>query len=206
MSHYTILTFSPQTIRKRQITFSKSLGRIADAISYLAEYLNIYYTDGDAWIELAELYNSIEQFDRGAFSLSEALLLKPHDHETYATYADTLYAQWQQNPSAVVPLHAALRNYLRSVELHDDYLRGFCGIKRCCDQILLGEGTKTNTKNTNSSAATGELVMAAKVELLRALSLQWLLKARKGQALSGVDPRVHSLLAGLTSSQNTIIR
>lgn len=192
-------------IRKRQITFKKALGRPAEAVSHLVEYLDVYYTDGDAWAELADLYTSLGHFDRAAFSWSEALLLKPHDYDMHASYADALYAQWLRNSDTSL-LHTALKCYLRSLELSDDNLRSFCGIKTCCDKILLGETYSTKPQSLTTTSEAKSLIAQEKVKALSLLSLKWLLKAEQHEKTHPSDQRVLSVLRTLTGSETTRVR
>ncbi|CCG82848.1 TPR repeat protein Oca3 [Taphrina deformans PYCC 5710] len=197
-------------IRKRQITFEKSLGRLVEAVAHLVQYLDVYYTDGDAWAELGDLYTSLHHFDRAIFSWSEALILKPHDHDTHASYADALYAQWLSNSDPLV-LHTALKSYLRSLELSDDNLRSVCGIKMCCDHILRSkiyapDSHKPRTASTQTNNKSVDLVTHAKVKELSLMSLKWLLKAERHQDSHREDQRISSLLRRLTGSQSVTVR
>lgn len=169
------------------------------------EYLDIYYSDADAWAELADLYTAISHFERAAFCWSEAILLRPHDHITHASYADALYSQSLEQ-SGTSLMHAALKGYLRSVELCDDFLHGFCGIRVCCKAIL-ADTNNTNSKESKALARRNAedlskiddcRIPRQKVEALDLLSVKVLTRLTSSGDLASVHgPAVHGLLQTL---------
>jgi tetratricopeptide (TPR) repeat protein len=120
---------------KRKITLLKSIGKVGDAIHELVSYLDTFYTDADAWLELAELYQSMNAFERANYCFGEAVLINPHNHFNHLQYADSFYTLSLQQPGAS-HLDNALREYLRAIELCDNLLRGFCGVKACCSTLM----------------------------------------------------------------------
>lgn len=201
---------SDQPIIKRRITFTKSLGRVGEAIALLVAYLDTYYTDADAWAELGDLYLEIDQFDKAAFSWSEVILLKPHDYEVHARYAETIYAQAQQSNDAAL-FHVALKSFLRSIELCDDYVRGFCGVKICCDRLLsmprqaVGS-TEALVKRSDAQQTGTEMLEAHKVENLHLMSLKWLLKAQTQEDTIRTDSRTLSFVQRLVSTGTEAVK
>lgn len=169
------------------------------------QYLDVYYTDADAWAELAELYTTISQFEKAAYCWSEVVLLQPHDHVSHASYADALYSQSaEQSDHSLV--YAALKEYLRSVELCDDYLHGFCGIRTCCKAILAHplpanakESKALARKQTDDSSQLDQCRMPrTKVEALDAMSRKVLTRLNKDKDLTSIHgPGVKALLQTL---------
>lgn len=189
----TLYLTRSQPIMKRRITFNKSLGRVGEAISYLVAYLDVYYTDPDAWAELAELYTAISQHEQAAYCWSEAILLAPHDHLAHASYADALYSQSQEQQTETALIYAALKEYLRSVELCDDYLHGFCGIRTCCKIILAQTPSSKDTKALARKQQLDDVngidecrIPRQKVEALDLMSLKVLTKLSKDAKLENV--------------------
>ena len=52
--------------------------RTTDAITALVDYVEHFPTDVEAWVELAELYQSQGLFSQSIFSIEEALLITPN--------------------------------------------------------------------------------------------------------------------------------
>lgn len=52
--------------------------RTTDAITALVDYVEHFPTDVEAWVELAELYQSQGLFSQCIFSIEEALLITPN--------------------------------------------------------------------------------------------------------------------------------
>lgn len=137
-------------IIKRKATFLRSLDRTKEAVSVLVAYLDVYYSDADAWAELAEIYSSCYEYAKAAFCCAEVVLLKPEEHISHVCYADALLAQATAEDSVTL-LYVALREYLRSIELCDDYIRGFCGARICC--LCIKEKTPQRTGKQKSQKA-----------------------------------------------------
>ncbi|KAL2834530.1 hypothetical protein BDW59DRAFT_138024 [Aspergillus cavernicola] len=117
-------------ILKRRIALLRSLSRPTDAISSLVQLLDATPTDAEAWCELAELYQSQAMSQQAIFSLEEALLIVPHAWNVHARLGEILYiyARSLDNDSMYRTLQSSIRHFCRSIELCDDYLRGFYGL------------------------------------------------------------------------------
>lgn len=174
-----------QPIIKRRITLLKSVGRTTEAILHLANYLDIYYSDSDAWAELGGLYSIVNALERAAFCWSEVVLLKPHDPLAHAAYADSVLAQSRgdslREDSAILLLQTALREYLRSIELYDNFLRGFCGVKVCCSALLSMSPATDDNRIVAKQAGTfknsaAPSITRQKLEALDLMSTSYLLK------------------------------
>lgn len=67
-----------QPILKRRVAVLRTLCRPVDAISALADFLEAFPTDGEAWSELASLYQSQGMGSQAIFCLEESLLIAPN--------------------------------------------------------------------------------------------------------------------------------
>ena len=115
-------------------------------------------TDAEAWAELAELYVTQGLYQQGIFALEEVLLITPNAWNVSALeryrkpvtshYANNLGMQIHARLGEIQYAAAAaagsgsssevnvsmyltesLRRFCRSIELCDDYLRGYYGLK-----------------------------------------------------------------------------
>ncbi|KAJ5919017.1 hypothetical protein N7466_009960 [Penicillium verhagenii] len=102
-------------ILKRRVALLRSLHRPTDAITALIQLLDAIPTDAEAWCELADLYQSQGLGAQAIFSLEEALLIAPN--------------AWNLVSKSV-------QHFCRSIELCDDYLRGFYGLALASSRML----------------------------------------------------------------------
>lgn len=127
------------SIRKRRAALLRSAGKTADAAQALVNILDASPTDAEAWAELADLYLSQGAFDQAVFSLEEVLLVMPNAWNMHAKLGEVLYLQASRTESAGEKarlLAESFRRFCRSVELCDDYLRGYYGLKLVRTEIL----------------------------------------------------------------------
>ncbi|KAI5306919.1 hypothetical protein KEM56_006437 [Ascosphaera pollenicola] len=78
-------------IAKRRIALLRSLNRPDEAIKALVALLEAFPTDGEAWVELSNLYRSQGLFSQAIFSLQEALLNAPNAWNLHARLGELLY-------------------------------------------------------------------------------------------------------------------
>ncbi|KAF2757040.1 tetratricopeptide-like protein [Pseudovirgaria hyperparasitica] len=155
-------------VRKRKVATLKALNRPADAIASLVELLDLSPTDAEAWSELSDLYLAQSMFSQAIYSLEEVLLIFPNAWAMQARMGELLYLSYLSSPADPSTLSEALRRYCRSLELCDDYLRGYYGLKITCQKIL-ENAPKTSSK---AVAASEDLPppSPAKVEKLHELA------------------------------------
>lgn len=143
MKHYEeILKEDPSVfaIRKRRIALLRSLGRTAEAINALTNFVDTSPTDAEAWSELADLYLTQGAYDQAIFSLEEVLLVMPNAWNMHAKLGEVIYLSAKQNeagPEQLKTLSESMRRFCRSIELCDDYLRGYYGLKLVCSSDTL---------------------------------------------------------------------
>ena len=127
----------------------KTLSRTSEAIEALVDFLDISPSDPEAWLELAELYVETSLFSQAQFCFEEVLTIvptawnvrSPHIYsltcnqadrpQLHARMGEVLYISAMNSSESTVikNLAESLRRFCRSVELCDDYLRGFYGLK-----------------------------------------------------------------------------
>jgi tetratricopeptide (TPR) repeat protein len=143
------LTRNNQPILKRRVALLRSLNRPTDAISALIQLLDAIPTDAEAWCELADLYQSQGLGSQAIFSLEEALLIAPNSWNVCTPHLHMLgFMSHGQLISIIIQIHSRLgellyifatdgdakllgrsiQHFSRSIELCDDYLRGFYGL------------------------------------------------------------------------------
>jgi ER membrane protein complex subunit 2 len=54
---------SRKVIWKREISVLRKIGKIENAIEQLSRFVDTFYTDVEAWLELADLYASYHQYE-----------------------------------------------------------------------------------------------------------------------------------------------
>ena len=69
--------------RKRKIAILKAQGENAKAISELVKYLKEFMADGEAWMELCDLYILEQDYAKAAFCCEELIIQHPHNHLYY---------------------------------------------------------------------------------------------------------------------------
>ncbi len=136
----------------------KYLGRQTEAVVALNSLLEASPTDAEAWAELADVYISQGLYQQGIFALEEVLLITPNAWnvsvlERYRKFITDDHANdlWVQIHARLGEVHYAaaaaagsgsgsevnvslyltesLRRLCRSIELCDNYLRGYYGLK-----------------------------------------------------------------------------
>ncbi|KAF7876786.1 hypothetical protein EAF04_001869 [Stromatinia cepivora] len=90
-------------------------------------------------------------YPQGIFALEEVLLITPNAWNIHARLGEILYIAAGVNDSnADRYLAESLRGFCRSIELCDDYLRGYYGLKLASGQLLNKPQTNRNTKSDTS--------------------------------------------------------
>ncbi|KAL1845599.1 Inositol phosphatase SIW14 [Paecilomyces lecythidis] len=152
-------------ILKRRVALLRSMSRVSDAISALVEFVEAFPTDAEAWCELADLYQSQGMSSQAIFCVEEALLTAPNAWNLHALLGELQYisalsthADAQEDQQRLVV--DSFRQFCRSVELCDDYLRGFYGIKVTSSFLLDNHLQKGDNKvgKSNGKALSKDVV------------------------------------------------
>ncbi|CCC08864.1 unnamed protein product [Sordaria macrospora k-hell] len=143
-------------ITKRRIALLRSMGRVSDAASALVQLLDFSPTDAEAWSELSDLYFTQGLYSQAIYALEEVLLLTPNAWNIHARLGELQYmaatTSGNGGGSHGKYLAEALKRFARSIELCDDYLRGYYGLKLVTTR-LLKEQTK-QAKQTHDGEFT----------------------------------------------------
>ncbi|KIP10822.1 hypothetical protein PHLGIDRAFT_64887 [Phlebiopsis gigantea 11061_1 CR5-6] len=97
---------------RRKASVLRQLGEIGEAVQELCAMLDTFYTEVEAWLELADMYSSCQQYDRALQTLSHALLLAPQNPLHVLHFAETAYL--------VPDIPLALKMFLQAVDMTDD--------------------------------------------------------------------------------------
>lgn len=142
------------------------------------------------------------------------MLLKPHDPLAHAAYADSLLAQYREDAvreaASIQLLQTALREYLRSIELYDDFLRGFCGVKVCCTALLSmnpeTRDNKTAAKQVDAlKNSTAPPISRRKLQALDNMSSKCLLKSSLRDDKTRGHDNFEAILKTLTTSSEVAV-
>ena len=128
-------------IRKRRVALLKSTGKINEATTALVELLDVSPTDAEAWAELADMYFNQGMYAQAIYCLEEVLLILPNAWNMHAKLGEILFisatsSDASERGNAAKGLSDALRRFCRSIELCDNYLRGFYGLKLTAKKLL----------------------------------------------------------------------
>ena len=136
----------------------RSLGRVAEAASALIQLLDFTPTDAEAWSELSDVYLSQGMYPQAIYALEEVLVMAPNAWNVRSTVASLAHRSSGLSPmlTHLLQIHArlgelqymaaispgslgggssqkylaeSLKRFSRSIELCDDYLRGYYGLK-----------------------------------------------------------------------------
>ncbi|KAJ5156528.1 hypothetical protein N7492_009331 [Penicillium capsulatum] len=136
-------------IMKRRVTLLRSLNRPSQAITALIQLLDAVPTDAESWCELADLYQSQGLGSQAIFSLKEALLIAPNSWNIHARLGELLYAcALSLDDNAPRLAGKSVQHFCRSIELCDDYLRGFYGLALASSRLLDDEFPQPTSSET----------------------------------------------------------
>ncbi|KAI8338595.1 hypothetical protein BC941DRAFT_374061 [Chlamydoabsidia padenii] len=113
---------------KRQIALLKARNKDQEVVEALTKYLDTYYDDFEAWLELCDVYLNQYMYDQAAFCCEELILLQPTNHIIYLKYAEILYTLKQYS--------LALKHYCKVLELCSDHVRALYGLHLCASKLL----------------------------------------------------------------------
>lgn len=162
MQYDVILKDDPTNfaIRKRRAALLRSVGKQTEAIGDLIRLVDASPTDAEAWAELGDLYVGQGMYEQAIYCLEEVLLVMPNAWNMHAKLGEVLYLSASKSEAAgeqVKTLSESMRRYCRSVELCDDYLRGYYGVKVTTDRLMeVLEGAKKPQQST-ADPVTGDL-------------------------------------------------
>nr|CDI53940.1 tpr-like protein [Melanopsichium pennsylvanicum 4] len=78
-------------LSRRAIAALKAMGDLSSVVEALNRHLDTFYTDPEAWLELAEIYATQGMYIQSAFALEEVILQVAQNSFYHLKYAETLY-------------------------------------------------------------------------------------------------------------------
>merc|ERR1719150_3706364 len=116
--------------RKRKIAILKAQGENGKAIMELVKYLKEFMADGEAWMELCDLYILEQDYAKASFCCEELILQHPHNHLYYQRYAEIRYTQ-----GGFEQLEQAKVYYCHAIRLNPDNMRALYGLLLTSTQL-----------------------------------------------------------------------
>jgi len=141
-------------IQKRRAALLRSMGKTSEAVVALTALLDASPIDAESWSELADVYLTQGMFEQAIFSLEEVLLCTPNAWNIHARLGEVLFLAGNKAEGAeqLKLLSEAMRRFCRSIELCDDYLRGYYGLKLTTNRLipLLPTSSSKTSKSSDS--------------------------------------------------------
>jgi len=125
-----------QAPRKRLVAMNKARNRLDAAAFQLVEYLDVWMTEPEPWLELADLYLSMEQHKHAAHCFEELILLQPYHYAHHLNFAEVMLTIGGAEATEVARMH-----YQQSLELKPDCVRAVYGLWQCA--AVLGGSSKS---------------------------------------------------------------
>ncbi|KIW01745.1 uncharacterized protein PV09_06921 [Verruconis gallopava] len=163
-------------LQKRRIALLRSMGRTVEATQQLVNLVEFNPTDAEAWAELASLYVQQNMYEQAIFALEEVLLIMPNAWNMHARLAEIIYQSTNAKAESASALDTArgyaeaMRRYCRSIELCDDYLRGYYGLKLSTKkllEVLPNTGPTTGAPSKEKVEKLNELATTKLAEIVR---------------------------------------
>ncbi|KID77578.1 TPR repeat protein oca3 [Metarhizium brunneum] len=125
-------------IRKRKVALLRSMGKLPEAVTALNSLLDVCPTDPEAWAELADMYVTQGLYSQAVYALEEVLVLSPNAWNIHARLGEVSFMAASTASEGGSQKHyaEAVKRFCRSIELCDDYLRGYYGLKLVTDKLV----------------------------------------------------------------------
>ena len=137
---------------KRKIAVLIAMRRTPEAVKELVEYLKKFMNDQEAWLELADLYISDQEYAKAAFCLEEVILLNPHNTLYHEKYAEILYTQGTQES-----LEMARAYFAQALKLNPRNMRALYGLYLTAANLSTNQKLVSAKKKENLKVATWAL-------------------------------------------------
>uniref|UniRef100_A0A8C5E3G5 ER membrane protein complex subunit 2 n=2 Tax=Gouania willdenowi TaxID=441366 RepID=A0A8C5E3G5_GOUWI len=139
---------NPPAARKRKISILKALGKSAEAIRELNEYLEQFVGDQEAWHELSELYINEHDYGKAAFCLEELMMTNPHNHLYCEQYAEVKYTQ-----GGLENLELSRKYFAQALRLNNRNMRALFGFYMSASHIAASPKVSAKVKKDNMKYA-----------------------------------------------------
>ena len=182
-----ILTENPMNvpIHKRRIALTRSLNQDEDAAIALVDFLGSFPSDTEAWSELSDVYFGQGLAAQAIFCLEEALLAAPNAWNLHARLGEleccAAAAEPESSEARRRYLSGSIRRFARSVELCDDYVRGYYGLAMATRKM--GELPQGGSKTVDSDAVdprTARELHDVAIRKLKTIVADWSKSNRPG--------------------------
>lgn len=137
---------------KRKIAILIAMRRIPDAVKELVEYLKKFTNDQEAWLELADLYITDQDYAKAGFCLEEVILLNPHNTLYHEKYAEILYTAG--SPES---LELARAYFAQAVKLNPRNMRALYGLYLTAANLSTSQKMTAVKKKENLKLASWSL-------------------------------------------------
>jgi tetratricopeptide (TPR) repeat protein len=163
---------SDAMVQKRRIAILIAKNAWVEATAALVTYLDVFYVDGEAWLQLTNVYLQQNLYQQAAYCIEELILQEPFNPFYHVLHGEVCYTMDH--------VKVALKAFCRAIEISDDHVRGLYGVKQCCKR-LLAEGDKDKNLLKLDEMVTTRLVHVysaktnkAQVQELRKVVDEWL--------------------------------
>eukprot|EP01122_Echinamoeba_exundans_P016959 TRINITY_DN8765_c0_g1_i1.p1 TRINITY_DN8765_c0_g1~~TRINITY_DN8765_c0_g1_i1.p1 ORF type:complete len:329 (-),score=68.69 TRINITY_DN8765_c0_g1_i1:115-1101(-) len=149
---------------KRRITIARERRDLTRAVQLLNEYLTVFMSDTEAWLELADLYIQQGMYSNASFCFEELLLASPQNCHLYVKYAELRFTM-----GGVENLELAKKYYSFALELNPDKNtnRAWFGLLATTHALALLADPSSGASKKASSAASESKYVAEMNKLAR---------------------------------------
>ncbi|XP_031566762.1 ER membrane protein complex subunit 2-like [Actinia tenebrosa] len=140
---------------KRKIAILKSQNKIPEAIKELNEYLKKFMSDQEAWMELIDLYISLQDLRKAKFCMEELILANPHNHLYHQRFAEILYTIGD-----LENMEKSRKYFAQSLKLDNDNLRALYGFFLSASHLSsFSKDSKAKRENAKYASWAGGQIM-----------------------------------------------
>lgn len=140
---------------KRKIAILKSQNKIPEAIKELNEYLKKFMSDQEAWMELIDLYISLQDLRKAKFCMEELILANPHNHLYHQRFAEILYTMGD-----LESMEKSRKYFAQSLKLDNDNLRSLYGFFLSASHLSsFAKDSKAKRENAKYASWAGGQIM-----------------------------------------------
>ena len=117
--------------RKRKVAIYRAFGEHINAINELTKYLENFMNDGEAWMELCDLYILQQDYQKAGFCCEEMILQNPHNHLYYQKFAEIKYTE-----GGFENMVLAKTYYCHAIKLNPINMRALYGLVLTLTQLM----------------------------------------------------------------------
>jgi len=132
-------------VRKRLIAVTKAQNAPSETIRELKEYLDVYMSDQEAWMELADLYINMQDYHKAAFCLEELILTHPHNHLYHQRFAEIHYTI-----GTTESLELSRKYFSQALKLDPNNIRALYGLFLCSSSQNTSSRSNQKVKRSNA--------------------------------------------------------